>query len=289
MSEALEIRPPTRLVLDDHALYARHTNEPVPASMLYSQLLSTSSERRMPVVRAPRLEDAEAAYAKRRIKLAGTILAKLTEGEPCYYSNTQNRTALNKLAHPIHKLLALRQYGGTAPDSLAKEIEAIHGDGADQLKFVIDEYQRTNGDAVGYRRNIEGGQSELIFFHLITRTLTGDGNDPYMVVPSMTSEDMGVIDETGVHHGFDFTVVRMSDGLRIPTQVKTNPTEKQYPATVLVVSIAELINDETIAPANLAQALYAEIASTGPYDEQLIASASERLFAKLDNFSPQAT
>lgn len=272
------------LVLEDHSLYARHSDEPVAVDVLH-QHIRTEIPPQTPS-KELRLEDVDAAYKGRRLKYADKVLSHLMRHEPYFYSSRQNRIVLNRLAHPIQKRLALKEYGGTPTADLAKDIEATYGNGAHQLEFLLTELRRADQYNSGLRSEIEGSLSELTAFLLVTRPLTGEDTDRYLIVPSTNAQDNGPVTEDGLHHGYDFTAVR-SDTTRIPLQIKTGIThkDKRYSDHILVISIAELIDGENTSPRALAEALHSEITGTGTYSEQLIETASERMFAALDGYS----
>lgn len=288
MTEILNSRPQAlslkSLVLEDHSLYARHTDEPVSVNFLH-RYIDTAPPRSTPK-KELRLEDVDTAYKERRLKYADYVLGHLMRYEPCYYSSYQNRTMLNKLAHPVQKKLALNAYNGTPAPDLAKDIEAIYGNGAPQLDFILSELHRADRYSPGVRAEIEGGLSELTVFLLLARPLTGESTDRYLTIPSTQSEDNGPVTEGGLHHGYDFVVIRTDDSTRIPVQVKTGATggEKRYAEDILVVSVAELVDGQKTSPRALAEALHSEIGNTKAYKEELIETASRRLFTALDAY-----
>jgi hypothetical protein len=279
-SRALSLKS---LVLEDHSLYARHTDEPVAVDLVHQHLNETSRDRAP--TKEPRLRDVDEAYTKRRLKYAGRILAHLMRHEPCYYSSQQNRTALNKLAHPMQKRLALKECGGVPKAALTKDIEAIYGNGGPQLGFLLSEARHADEGSKGRLGEIEGSLSELAVFLLVARSLTGEDTDRYSIVPSTNEQDRGEITEDGLRHGFDFTVIR-DDAVRIPLQVKTGipHPDRRYPEHILVVSVAELIDGENASPRELAEALDSEISGASNYNKQLIDTASERLFTAFDSY-----
>jgi hypothetical protein len=274
---------PKSLVLDDHNLYTHHSDEPIPVDMIHDLLIDRDTS---PLPRPPRLEDVDEAYARRRIKQAGWILRQLTRYEPCYYSSSQNRIAINQLAHPIQKRLAVQQYGGAPSIDLIKDIEAIYGKCSEQLEFLLCQLDEARDATPGLRANIEGSLSEFTIFLLLTRQLSGYDTDPYLVIPSTQAQDNARITSDGSHQGYDFTVVRRRDNTHIPLQVKTSTTRAGdcYPDHILVVSVAGLVDSETTSPHTLAEALYFEVSNAQSYDIELIETASKRLFNALDTY-----
>lgn len=271
------------LVLEDHSLYARHTDEPIAVDVLHQHLDAATPRRG--AQKEPRLKDVDTAYTERRLKYASRILAYLMRHEPYYYSSQQNRTALNKLAHPMQKRLALKEHASKPKAGLTKDIEAIYGNGGPQLDFLLAEVRRADEGSKGRRAEIEGSLSELAIFLLAARNLTGEATDRYSIIPSTNEQDRGAITEDGMHHGYDFMVIR-SDNTRIPLQVKTGlpHPDRHYPEHILVVSVAELIDGQDVPPRALAEALYAEITGARDQNTQLIETASERLFAAFDTY-----
>jgi hypothetical protein len=286
MTELLKSSQPIasreRFILDDHSLYSKSSNIPVPTDAIYHYLDNNELGATTPT---PRIEHVDAAYRDRRAKRAGAMLARLTLYEPVAYSATYNRIVLNSLAHPIQRYLAMKEYGGTIPKPLTKEIEAIYGQGADQLGFLMEQFSNYDGTDSGLQSDIEGGLSELTVFLLTARELTDDSVNPYLIIPSTEAEDRAHITPDGMHHGFDFSVIRQRDNVRIPVQVKTGSTyTAKYPEDILVVSVAELVRDNNASPHNLAEAMHFEISGAQNYDTQLIDAASKRLFNAFDNY-----
>jgi hypothetical protein len=272
------------LVLEDHSLYARHTDEPVSVSVLHRHI-DTAVPHSAPQ-KELHLEDVDTAYKERRLKYADYVLNHLTRCEPSYYSAYQNRTTLNKLAHPVQKQLALNAYNGRPTPDLAKDIEAIYGNGAPQLEFILSELRHADRYSPGVRAEIEGGLSELTIFLLLARSLTGEDTDRYLITPSTQAQDNGPVTADGLHHGYDFIVIRTDDNARIPVQVKTGVTrtDKHYAEDILVISVAELVDGQNTSPRALAEALHSEISSTKTYNAELIETASRRLFIALDAY-----
>jgi hypothetical protein len=269
------------LTLDDHALYTKNSNNPIPADAIYhyldeSELGTTTS--------MPGIKDLDRAYEKQNIKRARHILNHLTRYEPLTYSSGQNRIALNSLAHPMHRYLVTADYQ-EAPSGgrLAKDIEAIYGHGGAQLAFLLEQFnEHTNP---GLRAEIEGSLSELTIFLLATRSLTDEMPNPYLVLPSTEAQDRARITADGIHHGFDLSVIRQHDNTHIPVQVKTSTTyAAEYPDHILVVSVADLVRDNNATPRMLAEAMYFEISGATTNDTQLIEAASKRLFKAFDNY-----
>ena len=279
------------LVLDDHKLYTSESLHPIPVKYIHDRIAPRA--KKIEMAPTPRIEDLDKAYSNRRIKYARAVLDYLTRHVPYFYSPRQNRIALNQLAHPIQQQLAIEQYGGTMPSELPKEIEAIYGYGAEQLKFLLDQEASIHNPHI--HANVEGGLSELTVFLLATRHLTGEVSDPYYIVPSTEAEDNGPVTPEGVHHGFDFKVIRRHDGIQIPLQVKTSPVRTvPYVDDILVVSVADLVQDRTNArtvtptPLTLARSIYFEIEGAQNYDEKLITMAEQRLLTAFDSYTPSA-
>lgn len=279
MTEVLHSRHHTQLseslILDDHTLYDRRSNKPIPVSLVHRHLMADSSRQ---LHWQPRLEDIDEAYTTRRLEHAGWIIDQLTKHEPVYYSSNQNRIALNKLAHPMQERLALAQRGETPPVELRKDIEAIYGSGVEQLKFLLEQHYTIGDASPGTQSHIEGSLSELTVFLLAARSLTGEDTDPHLIMPSTYAQDYAPILKDGTRQGYDFTVVR-NDGTHIPLQVKTSTghVDKYYADHILVVSIAELIDGTTTDPHGLAEAMYFEISNAQTYNRELIDTAAARL------------
>ena len=277
------------LILDDQKLYSSESLHPVPVKYIHDRIALSAKKTEM--APTPRIEDLDKAYSNRRIKYARAVLDYLTRHVPYFYSPRQNRIALNQLAHPIQQQLAIEQYDGVAPADLPKEIEAIYGYGAKQLKFLLDQEETIRNPHV--HANVEGGLSEMTVFLLATRRLTGEAGDPYLIIPSTEAEDNGPVASDGVHYGFDFKVIRRRDGVVIPLQVKTSLVDAvSYHEDILVVSVADLVydRDDTYAvkpaPLTLARSIYFEIEGARNYDEALIEMAEERLFSAFDRYIP---
>lgn len=271
------------LILDDHTLYSKDSTSPLPVDAIYYYL---DKGELGPVTRTPRVEDLDDAYKNRCIKYAREILNRLTRHEPCYYSSQQNRVALNNLAHPIQRYLA-KDENQEIPTGgrLAKDIEAIYGHGSEQLGFLLeqlDEYGHVNP---GLRAEIEGSLSELIVFLLPLRNVADGLDSDYLIVPSTEAQDRGSITADGLHHGFDLRAIRRRDNTHIPVQVKTSTVHTaQYPNTILVVSVADLVRDNESTPQQLGEAIYFEISGSQNCDIELIEAASKRLFKAFDNY-----
>jgi hypothetical protein len=270
------------LVLDGHKLYTKNTNLPVSPYTLYDHL---DTDKLNATTLTPRIEHVDRAYKNGKIDLARYILDRLTRDEPATYSSTQSRIALKNLARPIQDYLVLTEKCAEIPATLPKDIEAIYGQGGDQLAFLIEQFdmhQNVDGDQRTY---IEGSLSELTVFLLSTRELTDDTTNPYLIVPSTEGQDYSHITADGRRHGFDLLAVRQRDNVHIPIQVKTSFTRQaKYADDILVVSVADLVRDNNASPRNLAEALYFEVNGAQNCDTALIEAASKRLFAALDTY-----
>lgn len=290
MTEVINSSSPTTftesLVLDGHALYRKDSDTPVPVDAIYHHLLEGGlGDTTLP----PRIEDLDLAYDMRRIKYARQILARLTRYEPYSYSSGQNRIALNDLAHPMHRYLAIKEFHGTVKPELTKDIEAVYGRGGDQLGFLLAQLEEHAEANAALGADIEGGLSELTFFLLTARQLTDEDTNPYLIIPSTSAQDNARVTGDHLHHGYDFTVIRQSDNTHIPVQVKTRTTHlKSYPEEILIISIADLVNDNYATPRMLAEAMYFEVSGAQNFDETLIDAASKRLFAALDTYPAAA-
>jgi len=273
---------PESLVLDRHNLYTKQSNLPVPAYTLFTYL---DTDKLNATTLTPRIDHVDHAYRSGKHDLARYILQRLTRQEPTSYSSTQSRIALKNIARPIQDYLVLKKDRREIPITLPKDIEAAYGRSSDQLAFLIEQFDIHHNVDSGVQSYIEGSLSELTVFLLSARQLTDDTTNPYLVVPSTEDQDRGYITADGKRHGFDLLAIRQHDNTRIPIQVKTSFTRQvQYGDDILVVSVADLIQNSTATPRNLAEALYFEINGAQHCDTALIEAASKQLFNALDNY-----
>lgn len=238
----------------------------------------------------PRIDDLDEAYKKRELKYARAILNYLTRRLHSFYSPDQNRIALNQLAHPLQQRLVIEQQGGAAPHDLAKDIEAVYGYAAEQLKFLVEQADTMRGTPE--YADIIGSLSELNIFLLAVRPLTGEDSDAYSLIPSTNAEDKARLTHEGIRQGIDFKVIRRRDNVQIPLQVKTsaNPN-KVYSSDILVIPVNDLVYDpgrrKPASSIDLSCAILAEIEGRQDYDCDLIDLAQERLFITFDNYNPE--
>lgn len=273
---------PESLVLDRHKLYTKQSNLPVSTYTLFDHL---DTDKLSAATLTPRIDHVDRAYRSGKHDLARYILNRLTRHEPMTYSPTQSRITLKHIARPIQDYLVLKKDRKEIPATLPKDIEAAYGQSSDQLAFLIEQFDTYHNVDAGVQSYIEGSLSELTVFLLSARELTDDTTNPYLVVPSTEDQDRGYITDDGKRHGFDLLAIRQRDNARIPIQVKTSFTRQaEYAEDILVVSVADLVRDNTATPRNLAEALYFEINGAQHCNTALIEAASRQLFNALENY-----
>jgi hypothetical protein len=277
---------------DDTHVYANrqsgsvNLNLPIPADDAYESTVEI--ERFIDPASPPRIEDLDEAYKKREIKYARAILNYLMRHLP--YSSDQNRITLNQLAHPLQQRIAIEQQGGVASQDLVKDIEAVYDHAAEQLKSLISQAETFQGTPE--YADIIGSLSELNIFLLSARSLTGEDSDAYSLIPSTNAEDKARLTREGIRQGIDFKVIRRSDGVQIPLQVKTSAYPgKIYSSDILVVPVNDLVYDpgrrKPASSIDLSRAMLAEIEGRQDDDSELIDLAQQRLFSTFENYNPE--
>lgn len=138
-----------------------------------------------------------------------------------------------------------------------------------------------------------GNMSELSFFALMTRGLTGDGSDLYTVTPASYRKDLGYRDTDGLRRGTDFFVQRIDNGEELKVQVKTtdryNVTD--YADDIKVITLTSLLEHKSPINTPTVNDLYQALIddndrNSTPQQHRLIELATTRLHRQLGLVTP---